>query len=71
MAPVPEGGYRPEDVSADVQHNLHEFDKTYSLLLDQLQAAWAPAGQDSLIHAYETFRSPISEAAIRREMEKM
>lgn len=50
MAEVPPGGYRPEDVSAQVGQRLREFDQTYTLMLSQLQTAWG-SGQPASLSA--------------------
>jgi hypothetical protein len=48
MAEIPPGGYKPEDVSPQVGQLLREFDQTYTLMLTQLQTAWATGSQASL-----------------------
>ena len=55
MAKVPAGGYRSEDVSAEVQALLETFDRNYSNMLNRLQAAWQPGG--SLGSAVAAMRS--------------
>ncbi len=53
MAVVPEGGYRQEDVSADVWHHLDQFDEAYTRMVDLLQGAWTRGGQACFVHAIE------------------
>jgi Ferritin-like len=40
MAEVPAGGYKPEDVPADVNAKLVAFDKKFTDMVTALQAAW-------------------------------
>ena len=54
MAEVPPGGYKPEDVSAQVGQLLKEFDQTFTLMLSQLQTAWASGNTASLSAAIGT-----------------
>ncbi len=54
MAVVPAGGYRREDVSAEVWRLLEGFDRTYSHVLDLLQSVWeADGGQAAFWHAID------------------
>lgn len=48
MAEVPAGGYKPEDVSAQVGQLLREFDQIYTLMLTHLQTAWGSGSAASL-----------------------
>ncbi len=54
VAEIPEGGYQQADVSKEVWYYLDQFDTTYTILLNQLEAAWTTGGQAPLLHAYET-----------------
>ncbi len=63
MAKVPDGGYRREDVSSEeVWALLKTFDQNYSLMLNQLQAAWQPGG--SLTPAVTTMRTLLQPSAV-------
>lgn len=55
IARVPEGGYTEENVSPEVWYLIHEFDKTYTELVQLLQDAWAinGRGQAALVNAIE------------------
>lgn len=55
IARVPEGGYQEEDVTPEVWHLIHEFDKAYTELVKLLQDAWAVEGrgQAALVNAIE------------------
>jgi hypothetical protein len=57
MAEVPPGGYKPEDVSAQVGQLLREFDQTYTLMLTQLQTAWGSGSAESLSAAITSMRA--------------
>lgn len=50
-ARIPKGGYQKENVTPEVWHLIHEFDKTYSTLVMLLEDAWAEngGGQASLV----------------------
>lgn len=52
MAPVPPGGYQPCQVP-QAETLFERFDATYSDMLRELQNAWQPGGQGSLIHAID------------------
>jgi hypothetical protein len=52
MAEVPAGGYQKADVPDEVTWNLiQEFDRTFSEMLNLLQAAWRDGDKDSLSSA--------------------
>lgn len=53
MARVPKGGYKSTEIAEDVASLLADFDRTYSRMLDELQAAWEGGGQASLWKAVE------------------
>lgn len=53
VAEVPAGGYRNDEVAADVADRLRQFDRAYTQLLDQLQAAYDGGGQAGLWRAVE------------------
>ena len=61
MAKVPEGGHRREDVSPEVWALLETFDRNYSLMLNQLQAAWQGG---SLTPAVTTMRTLLESSAV-------
>jgi ferritin-like protein len=48
MAEVPPGGYQDADVTEQVRALLHELDRIYTTMLNQLQDAWQNGSQDSL-----------------------
>ena len=54
MAEIPPGGYKPEDVSAQVGQMLLDFDRTYTQMLNQLQTAWESGNATSLSTAIGT-----------------
>ncbi len=54
MAEIPKGGYCEKDVSDDVWFHLQSFDEVFTMLMDQLQAAWVTGGQAALIKGYKT-----------------
>lgn len=54
VAPVPEGGYRKEDVSPEVWDLTQRFDQVYSRLIKLLESAWGEGGQAALWRAIET-----------------
>ena len=62
VAPVPSGGYRREDVPADVWRLLDRFDTAYTRALRQLTAAWSGGGQGDLILAIETMFALVDPA---------
>ena len=53
VAPIPPGGYRYDRVSGPVAADLEEFDRAYTRMLDELQAAWGAKGQAALWRAVE------------------
>jgi hypothetical protein len=57
MAEVPSGGYKPEDVSEEVGQKLLDFDRTYTLMLNQLQTAWESGNATSLFTAIGTMNA--------------
>lgn len=57
VAPVPAGGYRYEEVAADVAGLLRTFDGAYTRLLDELNSAWGSGGQAALWRAVEAMFS--------------
>ncbi|MET9971209.1 ferritin-like domain-containing protein, partial [Streptomyces sp. NPDC006356] len=62
MAPIPVGGWPAP--SARVRQLLHQFDATYSTVLDTLDAAWAGGGHRTLgaaIHAMRGLERPAVE----------
>lgn len=54
MAEIPPGGYKPEDVSVEVNQMLLNFDRTYTEMLGQLQTAWESGNAASLRAAVGT-----------------
>ncbi|MFD0002168.1 ferritin-like protein [Streptomyces sp. NPDC127178] len=62
MAPIPVGGW--PNPPARVRQLLHQFDATYSTVLDTLDAAWAGGGHRTLgaaIHAMHGLERPAVE----------
>ncbi|MGF0169363.1 ferritin-like domain-containing protein [Streptomyces sp. Marseille-Q5077] len=62
MAPIPVGGW--PNPPAHVRQLLHQFDATYSTVLDTLDAAWAGGGHRTLgaaIHAMRGLEGPAVE----------
>ncbi len=57
VAPVPAGGYRPEDAPGPVADNLRRFDATFTDMLDHLQAAWQAGDADRLEQAVDAMRA--------------
>jgi hypothetical protein len=53
MAPVPDGGYRGEEVSQEVADLLAGFDRTYSQAIHLLESAWGEGGQAAMWRAIE------------------
>lgn len=61
MGAVPLGGYMQADVSPAVWSLLQEFDTSYTLMVNQLHAAWVSGNDDALSEAVTTMfslRSP-------------
>lgn len=54
MAPVPLGGHQQADVNPDVWQLLEQFDRAFTSLLSQLQAAWQTGDDSHLDDAIST-----------------
>lgn len=51
VAQVPAGGYRYTEVAPEVAEHLQSFDRAYTKLVDELQAAWSSQGQKAMLRA--------------------
>ena len=50
---LPKGGYDRDRMTGAVIHLLDAFDKTYTVLIDELQATWTGGDQAALWRAVE------------------
>ncbi len=64
VAPVPVGGYVAQGVSPSVSQLLEEFDRTFSEMVNQLQAAWETGSQQALYSAI-SLMSRLHEPALK------
>ncbi len=53
MDVVPPGGYRKQQVHADVWHLLNKFDETFSNMVRLLESAWGEGGQAAFLRSTE------------------
>lgn len=65
MAPVPFGGYQKADVKPEIWALLEAFDRSYSEMLNLLQAAWQGGSLDDAVDAMTSDLKPTAIALMR------